>query len=239
LITDSDEVLIWNIGGPLTSIDTSKARKLMTSNWTISAVVFHPYEKDHFFVLYIWAPHFAGFMANLGETVHVVVQEFIKSQHHNTYHKEFFAFGCTFRRFDPNTLRVVEADALCIFRWVNKDQQDHTDFVFSFDMFTHKLDTGPRTLPGVPSNLMAGIRSLSCVDGPVVLDSSVDLETALNNAAVYGLVDDGNFVVLFGQYGYIVWCFDKDVKLPLSGSLFDNCLEVPPADRPHPLKPIS
>lgn len=46
---------------------------------------------------------------------------------------------------------------------------------------------------------------------------------------------DDDFVVLFGPRGWIVWSFKKEA-LPLAGSLFDETLEVPPADRPHPLR---
>jgi hypothetical protein len=46
---------------------------------------------------------------------------------------------------------------------------------------------------------------------------------------------DDEFVVLFGKYGYVVWCFDKEVKLPISGTRLDGAILE---DLRHPLSPF-
>jgi hypothetical protein len=49
---------------------------------------------------------------------------------------------------------------------------------------------------------------------------------------------DDNFVVLFGDYGYYVWCLDRSVKLPTTGSRHDRWLsdDMMILKLPYPLK---
>ena len=48
---------------------------------------------------------------------------------------------------------------------------------------------------------------------------------------------DDDFVVLFGGAGYVVWCFDKDMSLPVTASPLDPALQSYPLP-PGPLHPL-
>jgi hypothetical protein len=52
LITKSDEVLLWNIGGSLISIERPEIQTSGGSHSSPEAIVFHPLIDGHFFVFY-------------------------------------------------------------------------------------------------------------------------------------------------------------------------------------------
>lgn len=45
---------------------------------------------------------------------------------------------------------------------------------------------------------------------------------------------DDDFAVMFTETGYVVWCFDEDIKLPLAPKMSDESMAQPPASRPLP-----
>jgi hypothetical protein len=47
---------------------------------------------------------------------------------------------------------------------------------------------------------------------------------------------DDDFVVLFGDEGYVVWCFDEGVSLPVTTSSADPALQDSRLYLPHPLR---
>jgi hypothetical protein len=47
---------------------------------------------------------------------------------------------------------------------------------------------------------------------------------------------DDDFVVLFGDEGYVVWCFDEKVTLPVTASSADPALQDSRLYLPHPLR---
>lgn len=47
---------------------------------------------------------------------------------------------------------------------------------------------------------------------------------------------DDDFVVLFGDEGYVVWCFDEEVTLPVTASSLDPALQDSRIHLPHPLQ---
>ena len=60
IVTKSNEILLWNVGGALTSIDLPP----LLREWCPEAIVFHPLKKGCCFVYYIDLP---GNMVRVGE----------------------------------------------------------------------------------------------------------------------------------------------------------------------------
>ena len=52
LITKANEVLVWNIGGSLISVQRPKIQESESTYWSPEAIVFHPFNERHFFIVY-------------------------------------------------------------------------------------------------------------------------------------------------------------------------------------------
>jgi hypothetical protein len=74
LITRSNEVLLWNIGGSLTSVERPEIPKSGNDAYcSPEAIIFHPVNHGHFFIFYhVWPP--TGMLA----------QEFVEGKYHKT-----------------------------------------------------------------------------------------------------------------------------------------------------------
>jgi hypothetical protein len=52
LITKVNEVLVWNIGGSLISVERPEIQKSVGLYWSPEAIIFHPLNEEHFFIFH-------------------------------------------------------------------------------------------------------------------------------------------------------------------------------------------
>ena len=53
LITKANEVLVWNFGGSLISVQRPEILEPENTYWSPEAIVFHPLNERHFFIIYL------------------------------------------------------------------------------------------------------------------------------------------------------------------------------------------
>ena len=101
-------------------------------------------------------------------------------------------------------------------------------------MYTTKFGSMPCPAPELPGKLEESARSwyedtVRIHDGQVSKDHGrFEVQFSLKHPGVVkrcpdALYDD-DFEILFGDYGYVVWCFDKDISLPHINALLDVSL---------------
>jgi hypothetical protein len=164
------------------------------------------------------------------------------------------------RSLDLRVMRVANDHELCSIGWDTVQRSTGLpNKVGTFNMFTLEFGTMPHPSPCVPRLLEDSARGMWCNPFDAMRHSSASVSqwakdrtredmaqderfeiqfSLLHSRAVElcpGTIYDDDFEILFGDYGYVVWCFDEDIILPLSGSLQDQSLERAPAARPLPL----
>ena len=85
--------------------------------------------------------------------------------------------------------------------------------LLTFNMYTYEFGTMPHPAPKLP-RWMEG-NALRSVHGRYDEFSSEHPRMERSSEAFY----DYNFDVVFGDYGYVVWCYDKNLELPVAETM--------------------
>jgi hypothetical protein len=162
------------------------------------------------------------------------VQEFVGGNYHKIYRSGFsseLASDLSWRNLDRR-IRVISNHGLCTIGWdVSQVNYMKPPQVKTFNMYTCEFSTMALPLHNLPRPVEKSAHVWKD-DGPLVHQFSLDHDGVGRCADA---VCDDDFEILFGDYGYVVWCFDEDIELPVAGSLADELMEVAPAARPLPL----
>lgn len=164
--------------------------------------------------------------------------------------------------FQPkfNYVRLIDQNGLCSLGWdTTKRFEDGDSRMATFDMYTLEFRIVPRPSPRLPRPLhdsaqrvwddplrefllprtLGGLDDVARLNRP---DQTFELDFSLRHPGMIercpDTVFDDDFEILFGDYGYVVWCFDENIRLPRAGSLLDTDMEPDPAARPLPLSRI-
>jgi hypothetical protein len=225
LITISDEVLVWNVGRSLTSLEQPEIPKSEGSYWSPEAIIFHPLDAEHSFIFYHDWPG-AG----------LLVQEFVNGTHHKTHRTDFgsdLKDSSGMKNLDLRIVGIANNHGLCTIGWdVSLISHKTPYWVKTFNMYTCEFGTMLHPSPAIPRKLEDTARDMREQEGPFVLEFTLDHSGVVEHCA--NTIRDDDFEILFGDYGYIVWAFG-DIRLPLAGSLLDESMEIAPAARPLPL----
>jgi hypothetical protein len=133
---------------------------------------------------------------------------------------------------DLRIVRVVDGDGLCSVGWdVNELTAFNPHRVQTFNIYTCEFGSMLRPsqcLPRRVEDSACGMRN-----GPFNIQFSLEIPGAVERCA--SNIGDDDFDIVFGDYGYVVWCYNEDIKLPVAGSLSDETMQRAPAARPLPL----
>jgi hypothetical protein len=167
------------------------------------------------------------------------VQEFVGGAYLTTYHARFSSeldseFYWRKKNLDLRIVRVVDGNGLCSIGWdVNQRRPKNSFWVKTFNIYTYEFGTMFLPSQSIPRHMEESARGMWEQDGPFELEFSLDHQGIVEHYP--GCIYDDNFDILFGDYGYVVWCFNEDLKLPIVGSLSDDSMELAPSARPLPL----
>lgn len=164
------------------------------------------------------------------------MQGFVGGDYHKFYRSGFsseLASDLSWRNLDRRIIRVIGNHGLCTIGWdVSQVNYMKPLRVKTFNMYTCEFSTMALPLHILPRRVEKSIHDVWKDDGPFVLQFSLDHDGV---GRCVGTVCDDDFEILFGDYGYVVWCFDEDIELPVAGSLADESMEAAQAARPLPL----
>lgn len=224
LVTKSNEMLLWSVGGSLTSIEQLEIPKSEGSYWAPEAITFHPLNDGHFFIFY----------HNWPDTG-MLIQEFVGGKYHTSYRTDWSDLKDSpgMKNLDLRIVRVL-SNGLCSIGWdVSLRYCKASSEVKTFNMYTCEFGAMPHPSPTIPRSLEDKARGMVKQDEPFELEFSLEHPGVVELCASTFYHED--FEVLFGDYGYVVWSFDDDIELPVAGSLSDATIERSSTDRPLPL----
>ena len=133
---------------------------------------------------------------------------------------------------DHPHVRVLGNDGLCTIGWEVSQVNYQPLQVKTFNMYTCQFGKLALPLQNLPRGVENSARAVWKDDGPLVLQFSPD-KFGIGRCA--NTISDDDFEIIFGDYGYVVWCFDEDIELPIAGSRMDESMEVAPVAPSLPL----
>lgn len=166
----------------------------------------------------------------------MIVHEFIEKSYIQSHHTDFSndLSDSRMRNVDLRIIRAVGSQGLCTIGW-DTSLISHKEpyWVKTFNMYTHQFGTmrHPHSFQDLPDIIKESAHPFQ-QHSKMTVEFSIDHPDVVEHCA--GTMRDDDFEILFGDYGYVVWAFD-DVKLPITGSLSDESMQITPAERPLPL----